>query len=75
MKCEGNIREAVGQEEKLCNEVERVREFTYPGDRVSVGGGCEAVVTARTRCGLVSLGNVAVCYCMERFCIKLTGVV
>ena len=28
------------QEEKLCDEVETVREFTYVGDRVSVGGGC-----------------------------------
>ena len=40
------------QEEKLCDEVETVREFTYFGDRVSVGGGCEVVVTARTGCGL-----------------------
>ena len=52
-KCEGNIGEAVEQEEKLCHEVEAVREFTYLGDRVSVGGGCEAAVTARTRCGWV----------------------
>ena len=39
------------QEEKLCDEVEIVREFVYLGDRVSAGGGCEAVVTARTICG------------------------
>ena len=26
-------------------------EFTYHGDWVSAGGGCEAAVTARTRCG------------------------
>ena len=38
------------QEEKLCDEVETVREFTYLGDRVSAGGGCESAVTARTRC-------------------------
>ena len=37
------------KEEKSCNEVETVREFTYPGDRVSRGDGCEAAVTARTR--------------------------
>ena len=49
-KCEGNIVEAVDQEENLCDEVETVREFTYVGDRVSAGGGCEAAVTARTRC-------------------------
>ena len=28
-KCEGNIGEAVDHEEKLCDEVETVREFTY----------------------------------------------
>ena len=39
------------QEEKLCDEVETAREFTYFGDRVSAGGGSEAAVTARTRCG------------------------
>ena len=52
-KCEENIGEAVEQGEKLCDEVETVREFIYLGDRVSAGGGCEADVTARTRCGLV----------------------
>ena len=35
----------------LCDEVETVCEFTYLGDMVSAGGGYEAVVTARTRCG------------------------
>ena len=47
-KYEGNIEEVVEQEERLCVEVETVREFTYLGDRVSAGGGCEATVTART---------------------------
>ena len=28
------------QEEKLCDEVETVQEFTYLGDSVSAGGGC-----------------------------------
>ena len=41
------------QEVKLCDEVKTVSEFTYIGDRVSPGGGCEAAVTARTRCGWV----------------------
>ena len=39
------------QEERLSDEVETLRQFTYLGDRVSAGGGCEDVVTARTRCG------------------------
>ena len=42
------------QEEKLCDEVETVREFTYLGDSVSAGGGCEAVVTSIARCGWVN---------------------
>ena len=43
-KREGNIGEAVDQEEKLCNEVKSVGEFAYLGDRVSVVGGCETAV-------------------------------
>ena len=38
-------------EEKSCDEVETAREYAYFGDRVSAGGGCEAAVTATTRCG------------------------
>ena len=44
--CLGNIGEAVQQEERLRDEVDTVREFTYLGDRVCAGGGCEAAVTA-----------------------------
>ena len=33
------------EQEKSCDEVETVRKFTYLGDRVSSGGGCEAAVT------------------------------
>ena len=49
-KYEGNIGEAVEQEERLCEEVVTVRKFKYLGDRVSAGGGYDAAVTARTRC-------------------------
>ena len=52
LRCDLNIGKAVEQEEKLCNEVEMAREFTYLGDRVSAGGGCKAVVD------LFSLRNV-----------------
>ena len=31
-------------EEKLCDEVETIREFTYIDDRVNASGGCEAAV-------------------------------
>ena len=53
--CKANIGEAVEQEVKLCDEVETESEFTYPGDRVSAGGGCEAAVTAKTRCEWIKL--------------------
>ena len=43
------------QEEKLCDEVETVSEFTYLGDRVSAGEVCKAALTARTRCGWAKL--------------------
>ena len=40
---------------KSCDKVETVREFTFLGDRVSVGGGYAAAVTARTRCDWANL--------------------
>ena len=54
-KCEGNIREAVEQEEILIDEMHTVGGLTYLGDRVSAGGGCESAETARTRCGWVRI--------------------
>ena len=74
-KCEGNIGEAVEQEEKLCDEVETVSEFTYLGDRVSAGGGCEAAVTARTRCGWVKFRECGELLYDMRFPPKLIGAV
>ena len=49
-KFEGNIGEAVDQEETLCDEVETVRKLAYLGEMFSADGGCEVVETARTRC-------------------------
>ena len=74
-KCEGNIGEALEQEEKLCDEEEIVREFTYLGDRVSAGGVCEAAVTARTRCGWVKLRECGELLYGRRFPLKLKGAV
>ena len=50
---EGNIGDAAEQEEMLCDKVKIEREFTHLGNRVSVGGRCEAFVTTKTRCGYV----------------------
>ena len=72
-KCEGNIGEAVEQEEKLCDEVETARKFTYLGERVSASGGCEAAVTAITRCGWVKLRECGELLQCRSFSLKLIG--
>ena len=59
------------QEEKLCNEVQTVSEFTYLDDRVSAGGGCEDVVTARTRCGWAKSRECSELLYGRRFRLKL----
>ena len=74
-KCEGNIGEAVEQEDKLCYEVETVGELTCLGDRVSAVGGCEAVVTARTRCRWIKLRECGELLNGRRFPPKLKGAV
>ena len=61
------------QEEKLCGEVETVWELTYLGDRMSAGGGCEAAVTARTRCGWLKLRECIELLYGRRFPQKLKG--
>ena len=74
-KCEGNIGEAKGQVEKLYDEVETVSEFAYFGDRVNAGGGCEAAVTAITRCGLVNFRECGELLYGKRFPLRLKGAV
>ena len=61
------------QEEILCDEVETVREFTYHGNRVSAGGGCEAAVTARIRCGCVKFRECGELQYGRRFSLRLNG--
>ena len=74
-KCDENIAEAVDEEVKLCDEVETVNEFTYYGDRVGASGGCEAAVTARTRCGWVKFMGCGELLHGRRFPLKLKGAV
>ena len=54
---EGNIGEAIRHKEKLCNEVEMEREFTYLGGRVNVGEGYETAITVRTIIWWVNFGE------------------
>ena len=73
-KCDGNIGEAVMQDEKLCDEMETVRKFTYLGDRVSASGGCEeAAVTVRTRSASVKLMECVEVLCRKIFLLNLKG--
>ena len=51
----------------FCDEVKTVSEFTYLGDRVSKGGGCEAAVSARKNVGGLSLESVVSCCIAEYF--------
>ena len=61
------------QKDKSCDKVETVREFTYRGDRVNAGGGCEAAVTARTRYGLLMFRECHELLYGRRYPLKLNG--
>ena len=69
----GSIGAAVELDEKICDEVETEREFTYLGDRVIAGGGCEAAVTVRTRCGWVRSRECGESLHGRRFTLRLKG--
>ena len=53
--------------------METVRKFTYLGDRVCAGGGCEAAVSARERCGWVEFKECGELLYDRRFPLKLKG--
>ena len=55
--------------------METVWEFTYLGDRVSAGGGYEAAVTARTKCGLVKFRLCGELLYGRRFPLRLKGAI
>ena len=54
------------KEERSCDELVTVMEFTYLGNRVNAGEGCEAAVTARTRCAWAKYRE-----CGELLCKKI----
>ena len=59
----------------MCDKVVTVGELTYLGDRVSAGGGCEAAVTARTKCGSVNIREFVELLYGGKFTIWLKGAV
>ena len=62
---------AMEQEERLDDDVETVREFIYLGD--TVGGGCEAAITARARCGCIKFRECGEFLYGRRFPLRLKG--
>ena len=62
-------------EQEECNVVETVRGFTYLGDWVSAGEGCEAAVTARTRHEWVKFREFVDLLYGRRFPLRLKGAV
>ena len=50
--------------------METIRKFTYKSDKVSAGGGCEAAVTARTRCLWVKFMECDLLLYGRRFPVK-----
>ena len=55
--------------------METIRFFTYLGDRVSAGGGCEAAVTARTIYGWAKFRECDDLLYGMRFPLRLKGAV
>ena len=74
-KCEWHIGEAVKQEKMLCDEEKTVKVFIHLGDRVNAGGGCEAAMTARIRCGRAKLRECGELLHGRRFHLRLKGAV
>ena len=63
------------QEEQLCDEAKTIRAYTSSWLSESAGGGSEAAVTARTRCGWVKLRECSELLYGRRFPLKLKGAV
>ena len=72
-KCRGQMEGTVDSIEKLCDEVETVNGYSYLGDRLTAGGGCEAAVTPRVRISWVRLRESGELLLGNRFPQKMKG--
>ena len=61
--------------EKLHDDVETVTDFSYLGDRIYSGGGCEVAVTSRTRIGWAKFSVCHDLLCRKKFTLKINGIV
>ena len=57
--------------EKLCDDVETVKDFCNLGDRLNTGGGSKAVVTARTKIGWVKFRECGEVLYGKHFSLRL----
>ena len=73
--CDGSVRVAVEQVEKLCDGVDTVREFSYLGDTLSESGGCEVAVTSRARLGWMKFRECGEILIGRRYPLMLKGAV
>ena len=73
-KCE-KVTNGVGevQQKVMCDEVETVKGFCYLGNRLNANGGCEAVVTARTRVGWKKFSKCGKILFGTRFSLQMKG--
>ena len=55
--------------------METVRDFSYLGDRINSGGGCEAAVTSRTRLGWAKFKECHDLLCWKKFPLKIKAIV
>ena len=53
--------------------METVSKFTYLGDKLNATGGCETVVTARSRIGWMKFRECSEIFKGRRFSIKMKG--
>ena len=73
LKCKRIMEGTVDLIKKLCNEVERVNEFCYLGDRLNASGGCEVAVTTRIRIGWVRFRKCGELLLGNKFPMKMKG--
>ena len=74
-KCKGYYKNPEDQSEKWCDYMETVTEFSYLGDGINSGGGCEVAVTSRTRIGWAKFRECHDLLCGRTFSLKIKGIV
>ena len=61
------------QQKVMCDKVETLKRFCYLGDRLNANGGCEAVVSARTRVGWKKFRECSKILFGKRFSLQIKG--